>query len=237
MLQEHEIEKIKEANALLLPLPLSRDGVNVSNTEGLPVSAVLDAAGKDIPIFAGMCGGFCDPRLMDYSKEDVFALLNAVPTAEGALAITISQTDITVQGMRVAITGFGKVAQAVAALFSAVGAKITVIARKKEARDDAQTLGYEALPFTALSENAAWDTIISTVPQTIITANILRTMSKETLIIDLASAPGSVDFTAAKENGIRAIHALALPGKYSPKTAGNIIAQTVLAILAERNFS
>ena len=235
VLQENEIEKATQADALLLPLPLSRDGVHVSNTAELSVCAVLNAAGKDTPIFAGLCGGFCDPRLIDYAKEDVFALLNAVPTAEGALAIVLSQTDITVRGMRVAITGFGKVAQAVAALFSAAGADITVIARKKEARAHAQSLGYTALPFTALSERIAWDTLVSTVPEKIITADILSGIPKETLILDLASAPGSVDFMFAEKNGNRAIHALALPQKYSPKTAGRAVAESILAILAKKN--
>ena len=36
------------------------------------------------------------------------------------------------------------------------------------------------------------------------------------------------------ELGIRAEHALALPGKCAPRTAGTLIAQTVLAILEER---
>ena len=33
--------------------------------------------------------------------------------------------------------------------------------------------------------------------------------------------------------GIRAIHALALPGKTAPETAGGIVAQTVLDLLEE----
>ena len=39
---------------------------------------------------------------------------------------------------------------------------------------------------------------------------------------------------AAEALGIRAEHALALPGKCAPDTAGALIAQTVLTILQER---
>ncbi len=54
------------------------------------------------------------------------------------------------------------------------------------------------------------------------------------LVIDLASLPGGTDFDAAEALGIRAEHALALPGKCAPDTAGALIAQTVLTILQER---
>ena len=38
----------------------------------------------------------------------------------------------------------------------------------------------------------------------------------------------------AEELGLHAEHALALPGRCAPQTAGALIAQTVLAILEER---
>lgn len=55
------------------------------------------------------------------------------------------------------------------------------------------------------------------------------------LIIDLASLPGGTDFAAAEELGLHTEHALALPGRCAPQTAGALIAQTVLAILEERD--
>ena len=48
------------------------------------------------------------------------------------------------------------------------------------------------------------------------------------------SLPGGTDFAAAEELGLHAEHALALPGRCAPQTAGALIAQTVLAILEER---
>ena len=53
------------------------------------------------------------------------------------------------------------------------------------------------------------------------------------LIIDLASAPGGVDFDSARRMGITAIHALSLPGKVAPKTSGEIIKNTIFNILEE----
>ena len=53
------------------------------------------------------------------------------------------------------------------------------------------------------------------------------------LIIDLASAPGGVDFEAAHKFRLDAVRALSLPGKCAPKTAGEIIKTTVFNIIEE----
>ena len=55
----------------------------------------------------------------------------------------------------------------------------------------------------------------------------------DTVIIDLASKPGGVDFEAAKELGLNVIWALSLPGKVAPITAGKIITDTILNIIGE----
>ena len=48
-----------------------------------------------------------------------------------------------------------------------------------------------------------------------------------TLIIDLASAPGGVDYEIAEKLGIKAILASALPGKVAPDTASDYIKEYV----------
>ena len=52
-------------------------------------------------------------------------------------------------------------------------------------------------------------------------------------MIDLASLPGGVDFSAAQELGLKAVQALSLPGKTAPESAAEIIKQTVYTILEE----
>jgi dipicolinate synthase subunit A len=43
-----------------------------------------------------------------------------------------------------------------------------------------------------------------------------------------------VDFEAAKRLGIKTIHALSIPGRVAPVTAGKVIATTIKNILMER---
>ena len=63
---------------------------------------------------------------------------------------------------------------------------------------------------------------------------LLEKLPPESLIIDLASQPGGVDKKAAAELGCRLLHALSLPGKYAPETAGELVGRAVLALLQER---
>lgn len=231
---ENDVRLFSSADAVLLPLPMSRDGIHVRDTS-VEIQTILDAVGEDVPIFAGKTDGITDARLVDYAKDDFFEQMNAPPTAEGALAIVLSETAITVCGMRVGILGFGRVARAVAYLFRAVGADVTMFVRREEARASAELAGYRGVSLTSLAETVCeMDTVINTIPHRIVTGEVISRMEKDTLIVDLASMPGGVDFDLAREAGIRAIHALALPGKYSPKTAGAIIGETVLSLLSQR---
>ncbi|MCD8126167.1 MAG: hypothetical protein LUD82_01415 [Clostridiales bacterium] len=61
----------------------------------------------------------------------------------------------------------------------------------------------------------------------------LSDLDRNCLIIDLASQPGGVDYEAAARLGIKAIHALSLPGKVAPETSGRIIRDTVYHIMQE----
>ena len=63
--------------------------------------------------------------------------------------------------------------------------------------------------------------------------NILKSVSSETLIVDLASAPGGVDFEFAKDCGIKTVQALSLPGKVAPETSAETMAKVIFNVLKE----
>ena len=77
------------------------------------------------------------------------------------------------------------------------------------------------------------DIVFNTVPSLIFNKDLLMNTDRNTLIIDLASAPGGVDFEAAHKFRLDAVRALSLPGKCAPKTAGEIIKTTVFNIIEE----
>ncbi|MEM5595816.1 hypothetical protein AAHB53_04905 [Niallia circulans] len=73
--------------------------------------------------------------------------------------------------------------------------------------------------------------VINTVPTLLLTSKLIKNLSSNALIIDLASKPGGTDFAAAKEHNIQTLWALGLPAKVAPKTAGTIIGKTLLELL------
>jgi len=102
-------------------------------------------------------------------------------------------------------------------------------------RANARCAGHRAAPLDRLPVLLAkHDTVINTIPAPVLPRKMLEKLPRGALVIDLASLPGGTDFDAAEALGIQAEHALALPGKCAPDTAGALIAQTVLTILQER---
>lgn len=59
-------------------------------------------------------------------------LRNAVPSAEGALAVGINATPIQMLGQKVLILGFGRIASQLALYLTAMGCEVTVAARSRE---------------------------------------------------------------------------------------------------------
>ena len=174
----------------------------------------------------------------DYLLRDELAVRNAVPTAEGMLGIIMTECNETVSGMSIAVTGWGRVAKACTRLFSAVGASVTVFARSLTALSEAESMGCgcKALHIDRLAEySGQFRTIVNTVPALVLTEQVIRGTADDCLIIDLASKPGGTDFSACAKLSRRAVHALSLPGKCAPVTAGEIIADTVINIYKERS--
>lgn len=172
--------------------------------------------------------------LADYFQRPELECLNAVPTAEGCLAMLLQIRQRTIWESDFLVLGYGRVGRAVARRLGLLGGHVTVAARSAEQRANARCAGHHAEPLSALATLLpAYDTVINTIPAPILTRAMLQKLPPEALVLDLASRPGGTDFAAAAELGIRAEHALALPGKCAPRTAGTLIAQTVLAMIEE----
>ena len=88
-------------------------------------------------------------------------------------------------------------------------------------------------PLTYRQVNGPYDIIFNTVPACVLDAQKLRRQSPDTLVIELASAPGGIDRATAAECGIRVIDAPSLPGKTAPKTAAEYIKEAVYNMLEE----
>jgi dipicolinate synthase subunit A len=109
-----------------------------------------------------------------------------------------------------------------------------VVVNSTQAAALAQSAGHDVIYFDDLVEglNTA-DVIFNTVPKIILDEKNLPQVRKNAVIIDLASTPNGVDFSAARSLGIKTLFASSLPGKIAPKTTAKYIHATVERIIAE----
>ena len=141
---------------------------------------------------------------------------NAWITAEATLAEVLNHGQYSVAGQRILVTGYGCCGEKIAKVFAAMGAVVTVAARRQDSRKQVVSDGYHAVSFEEMEKAVQTaHTIINTVPAMVITEKVIQNMRKDALIVDIASKPGGTDFESAQRWGIQARLALGLPGKYT----------------------
>ncbi len=240
-----DVENVPACDAVVLPVPVSVDGVNVNapfSEKNIPLSLIIPHMKHDAIVYGGKFNGteslFQNAGFVtcDYVKNEEFSVRNAVPSAEGALQILLEELPVTVAGSRILVLGFGRIGSYLAKILHALGADVTVVARKPEALAKAQQIGCHAVYFDELPEIVRdADAICNTVPVVVLNGGILEKVRKNCLIVDLASRPtGGTDFSKARELQLKTIWALGLPAKVAPVTAGEIIAQIIITMQKER---
>ena len=232
-------------SAVILPVPgVSEKGYLYSPLVEQPLAFTEDLAARfppGIPVFVGTAGPVLDKiasssrlRLVELMKMDEVAILNSIPTAEGAVQMAMEMMPITIHGSCAFVLGFGRTGATLARLLGAMGARTMVAARRPEYLARITELGLIPVPFADLSHYLGEaDVVFNTVPAQVLTGEVLDKVSPGTVIIDLASAPGGVDFQRAESIGVNAVLAPGLPGKVAPKTAGRILAKVIIRLLHE----
>lgn len=230
-------QAIRRADILVLPVPCARDGMISApySANAIAADRVLDAAGSR-PVYVGMKRRLpkTNARVYDYAAREDFAYGNAALTAEGALAVAVQEYEGALFGARVLVCGFGRIGRILARDLNVLGARVTVAARKTTDRAYAEVLGYRSTDFS-FAEKYDYDLVFNTVPAPVLHARALDAVGDNALLIDLASAPGGVDFGYAASHGITALHALSLPGRLSPAAAGRMIKDTIIKIIKEED--
>ncbi len=225
------------ADIVALPLPYSRDGERIFtpfSEKAIMVGDILNLLDEKSVLLGGKMPADFPRRAIDYYAREDFAVMGALPTAEGAIKLALEETKLTVHGMKAAVLGFGRVGKILAKTLVSLGADVTVFARSAEARAWARVFYCKAKNFSALAEEiGAFDSIFNTVPHKILFADALARAKSGAVIIELASAPGGADAGEAARAGVRLISAQSLPGKVTPKSAGKIIYETFKEIMEE----
>ncbi|MBQ9983803.1 MAG: dipicolinate synthase subunit DpsA [Lachnospiraceae bacterium] len=165
----------------------------------------------------------------DFMKYEPYVIKNAVATAEGSILEALQHQKTSIHGSKTLVLGYGRCGRVLAQKLKGLGAKVCVCSQSEEELAQAYTYGMEMLALSELKEYISdYEYIYNTIPAVVLSQDILRGVRKDTLVIDIASAPGGVESEVAKKFGIRVLYCYGLPGKYAPKTAAQGLAEYVI---------
>jgi dipicolinate synthase subunit A len=237
-------EAVRESRAVIAPMS-NTDAAGVihsrmDDSQGAPIdlAEVIPLIRAKTPVLIGVAKpvirGLATQYglvLLEMAEIDEIAILNSIPTAEGAIQVAMENTDFTLHDSHCLVLGLGRCGTTLVQDLVALGAKVTVGSRSGKDLARAVALNADPLLLADLHVRSDFDIIFNTIPAMVLPRSYLRLLEQQTLIIDIASGPGGTDFAAAEQLGITAIHALSLPGKVAPKTAGEILVRTIPHLL------
>lgn len=236
------IEKICErCGTIILPLPVTRDGKTLNAPLAQREILCDDTLAKACAhkrLFGGMTARLreCSPLweqviVRDYYAREELTAGNAYLTAEAALAMMITETSGTLCGASCLVTGFGRIGKALCKMLTGLGARVDCCARKPADLISIRCLGYGAVSYPELS--GGYEYVFNTVPAVVLGERELSRFAPDTVLMELASAPGGIDLTAAARHNLRVISAPSLPGKVSPRATGELVWQTIQSMMEE----
>lgn len=237
--EKKEITDLEDADVVIAPIPFTKDNIKI-NGEIISISDIINRLEntKDILITGAMPKEIKKELIQkeiifyDIMENDSMAIYNAIPTAEGAIACAIENTDFTLHSANILVLGFGRVGKVLAKKLSGLDVKLYCEARKESDLAIINAMGYIPVELENLDNYLGkMDIIFNTIPKLMLDKKRLDLVSDNALIIDLASSPGGVDFKYAKESGKKVEWTLAIPSKIAPYTAAIYIKNEIDKIL------
>ncbi len=226
-LQTFGLETTTEASAyvtdLLLDVPSF--GPEGQLRGGGSVKKLLEEIPKKVTIFGG---NLTHPALAGYTTVDLlqdehYLAENAYITAECALDVALPYLPITLRGCPTLILGWGRIGKCLGKLLAALGADVTIAARKTTDRAMLHALGYRAVDMAGAADGLGYFRLIfNTVPEPILNQAQMDGCHPGCVKIELASKPGMFDADVITARG--------LPGVHMPESSGRLIAQTVFRL-------
>ncbi len=232
---------LKNCNYVVLPLPYSSDGVTLNapySKKITKMNEIYDLISKDMLVLGGKFSSHDlnkrGIKTVDYFEREELQILNAIPTAEGAIQTAMEEKPYTLSRSNCLVVGYGRIGKVLSSMLKGLNVNVSVSARKFE--DLAWIKAYGMTPVLTSELKGIidqFDIVFNTVPAPVIDKDVLKNSKKSTLFIDLASKPGGIDFEEARLCGIDTIWSLSLPGKVAPATAGEFVKETILNIIEQ----
>lgn len=233
---------ITNSRYIICPIPLSKnkDYLNQSSVKkNIPLKQLLSLLTPGQYFFAG-----CIPKsfhqealeksvtVFDFMKDSNLSYFNTIATAEGILCEAIKASPLNLHKSKCAVLGYGKCGRILTDDLKRMFCYVTAVSACEEELAQAVLSVDEAVDLNSFFAHIGdYDFIFNTIPALVLTKEILMQVNPQVRILDIASAPGGVDFSAAKELSIHAASYPGLPGKYAPLSSARAIKKTLKAFL------
>lgn len=237
-------ELCKASSCIIGPIPLCRNGNFLNQSafgEPIMTDQLLNSLKPGQFFFAGSIpeafsrtASEKGVQIYDLLLDPSLTVFNTIATAEGAVCESIRQSPLNLHHSRCAVLGYGKCGRTLTYCLKGMFCHVSVISNTEEKRAQASLVADTALDLTDFKTCASeFDFIFNTIPLQFITRELLAKMKPSVTIIDIASAPGGVDFKAASELGIHAALCPGLPGKYAPGSSAKALREAIERIVSK----
>lgn len=238
-------EAMNTSQIIITPIPVSKDGIHIVSIHpqsDLTIGNLCNLLTAKHKLFGGVLPGdlknHCDILnicYQDLMKQEEITLYNTIATAEGTIAEAILNSTINLHDSSCLILGFGRCARTLAEKLKGLCSSVTVAARSPMALSAAYAASYDTVNLSQLEEKIEeYDYIFNTIPALVLHKELLEKTRQNVVIIDIASAPGGIDFNYAKEIHRNAKLCLGLPGKYAPESSALALNNHILSNIRKK---
>ena len=169
----------------------------------------------------------------DFFKTDYVTRLNAIATAEGCIKEAIDLSPYNLHGSKCLVLGYGNCGQVLANKLSGLNCDVTVGCRNSYQGACALSEGHNYINLSKIHTYISdYLFIFNTIPHLVLDESLLKKIDSQTIIIDIASLPGGIDFEYAKMNNLIAKNIPGIPGKISPMSSAKILFDYIIYVLS-----
>ena len=246
-IQEEKALSLKDAlcdvNIIAAPVPFFKNGEVFSQEKkkDLTAEGILQYAPFGCKIFAGSIPQTFLERArekgiscVDYLKDNYGVIQNTIAVAEGTLAEAIKRSEENLYRSSCLVMGYGRCGSILVSYLKRMSCQVAVYEKEDALRARAALIADDIVNLRELPaylERAQY--IFNTVPSMVLPKALLGYVSENALILDLASAPGGVDYAEAERRGIQAVQLPGIPGKYAPMSSAKILGEVIKRELKE----
>ena len=204
---------------------------NGSITGGEPLAELVARLHPGITLLGGKLEPWRDRLestgavVLDYFQDELLTAANAAVTAEGAVLLAMEQLPCDSGRYTGAGPGWGRIGQLLSRKLQALGAQVTVSARRSRDLGMIRAMGFRAAVTGQWEDLSPYRVIFNTVPAPVLSQRDLESTSRTACFWSWPPPPAELRPVAPQlDPGLRP------PGKTAPETAGRLIGETILRL-------